>query len=102
MTAVPAPTTTLRPGMEIKCPHCHRWHVAERQNAQGHNTHYAANMLYVVCGGSLFYVGNVGTLSRHPMRPRLASSCGCHRYPSVRQKFVLPQMFILSLLRILL
>ena len=56
----------LQTGVQVRCPHCHRWHVAEQRSIG--STVYADAMLFVVCGGSLYYVGNIGTPSRHPMR----------------------------------
>jgi hypothetical protein len=70
MRAMSEPATiTLQPGVEVRCPHCHRWHAVDQRIGSGVHTEYAQAMLYVVCGGSLFYVGNVGTPSRHPARP---------------------------------
>jgi hypothetical protein len=66
MPAMTTPTT-LTPDVQAKCPHCHRWHLAELRKIG--STAYADAMLFVVCGGAEYYVGNVGTLSRHPMRP---------------------------------
>jgi len=56
----------LQPGAEVRCPRCHRWHVAEQRKID--STAYADAMLFVVCGGSLYYAGNIGTPSRHPVR----------------------------------
>ena len=54
-------------GVQVRCPHCRNWHVAEQREIGA--TAYADAMLFVVCGGSFYYVGNIDTPSRHPMRP---------------------------------
>jgi hypothetical protein len=63
MTATP---TTLQSGAEVRCPRCHRWHSVEQRKIG--STTYADAMLFVVCGGAAYYVGNIGTPSRHLVR----------------------------------
>jgi hypothetical protein len=57
----------MTPGVQVRCPYCRRWHVAEQRKIA--STAYADAMLFVVCGGSLYYVGKLDAPSRHPVRP---------------------------------
>jgi len=46
----------LRPGSQVRCPHCRRWHLAIRPYTQG--TDYTVMMMFVCCGDGLrYYVG---------------------------------------------
>lgn len=57
----------LRPGLELKCPHCPRWHeVFENEFATGS----AAGQLFWMCRRRRFFAGNIGGGSRFPIRNR--------------------------------
>ena len=58
--------TPLKPGDELRCPHCHRWHAVIVRHAEG--TEYTRQMLYFICRQSHYYAGQVGTSSRHQTR----------------------------------
>jgi hypothetical protein len=52
-------------GDRVRCPKCGRWHPADLESS-GSATDYAERMLYIRCGQSLFYVGQVGGTARDP------------------------------------
>lgn len=56
----------LRPGDEQQCPRCRDWHRLEARNGEG--TDYATRMLYVTCGGALYFAGTIGGVSRTSVR----------------------------------
>src|SRR5215467_5786667 len=55
----------LAVGDRVGCPKCRRWHPA-MQPSSGSMTDYADRMLYIQCGKSLFYVGQIGGAARGP------------------------------------
>jgi hypothetical protein len=56
----------LRPGDEVHCPHCRRWHQVAASNVEG--TEYTRLMLFWQCRGGRYYAGQIGTSSRHETR----------------------------------
>jgi hypothetical protein len=56
----------LSPGDEVHCPHCRDWHSVATLHAEG--TAYTQQMLYWQCLGGNYYVGSIGTSSRHETR----------------------------------
>lgn len=56
----------LRPGHELHCPHCHRWHLVLLKHSEG--TEYTKQMLMWECRGGSYYAGQIGTVSRFPTR----------------------------------
>jgi len=53
----------LAVGDRVLCPKCRRWHPADRESS-GSATDYAERMLFIRCGPSRFYVGQVGGTTR--------------------------------------
>jgi hypothetical protein len=55
----------LAVGDLVRCSKCRGWHPAETGES-GSATDYAEGMLYIRCGGGLFYEGQHGLPARDP------------------------------------
>ena len=51
--------TRLRPGDELRCPHCQRWHPVRHHVGEG--TPYAKLMLFFACGTREYFAGTAGS-----------------------------------------
>lgn len=57
---------TLQAGDELRCPHCHRWHLLIQKHTAGTDT--TVRMLYFTCRGLDYFGGFVDAGSRHETR----------------------------------
>src|SRR5215468_981905 len=55
----------LAVGDRVRCPKCRRWHAADLESS-GSATDYAERMLFIRCGASVFYIGQIGGTARDP------------------------------------
>jgi hypothetical protein len=55
----------LAVGDQMRCPKCRRWHPADLESS-GSATDYAERILFIRCGTSLFYIGQIGGTARDP------------------------------------
>lgn len=55
-------------GVELRCPHCHRWHAVTVPHAEDSTA--ANNHCYVTCGDKPYFVGILGTAPRWPARQK--------------------------------
>jgi hypothetical protein len=61
-------TQGLRPGDELQCPHCRRWHTLTLTRSTVTSTPYADDMLFFECRHGRYYAGQVGGSSRFETR----------------------------------
>jgi len=62
-------TTTLEPGILLKCSKCGQWHTVH-DGRQPDQPPQADGMLYWTCRGRTFSAGQTGAPSPHPARRR--------------------------------
>jgi hypothetical protein len=65
----------LAVGDRVRCPKCRRWHPADRESS-GSATDYAERMLFIRCGASLFYVGQISGTARDPKAVKATAGTG--------------------------
>ena len=56
----------LRPGDELLCPHCRKWHLLIQTSTEG--TDATIRMLYFECRGLQYFGGFIESGSRYPTR----------------------------------
>jgi hypothetical protein len=61
-------TQGLRPGDELQCPHCCRWHPLTLTTSTVTSTPYADDMLFWECGKGRYYAGQIRGTSRFETR----------------------------------
>lgn len=65
------PPLTLDVGVQIRCPHCRRWHILEVAVRPTEHA-FARDMLYFTCGDrkrpGVYYAGQRGGAARYPTR----------------------------------
>jgi hypothetical protein len=63
-------TQGWRPGDELQCPHCRRWHPLTLTTGTVTSTPYANDMLFGECkkGEGIYYAGQVDGTSRFETR----------------------------------
>ncbi len=60
-------TERLAPGVELRCPHCGRWHaITKYPGTEG--TAYTLEMMFFECMKGRYYAGQIGGAARFPTR----------------------------------